>query len=88
MGPEMFAVYINPSIVTSSETEQSNQPLLSLPLHFLMLSLSFPHWTMKVIGLSLVADQKLDRDLQNKQENEKDLLSRLYERVFTRHLFR
>ena len=88
MGPEMVNVYINPSIVTSSETEQSNQPLTSLPLHFLIISLSFPHWTMKVIGLSLVADQKLDRDLQKKQENEKDLVSRLYGRVFTRHLFR
>ena len=41
-----------------------------------------------MIGLLLVADQKLDRDFQLKQENEKDLLFRLYERVFTRHLFR
>ena len=41
-----------------------------------------------MIGLSLVVDQKLDIDLQKKQENEKDLVSRLYERVFTRHLFR
>lgn len=41
-----------------------------------------------MIGLSLVADQKLDRDFQLKQENKKDLVFRLYERVFTRHLFR
>ena len=86
-GASASEVYVNPYIVTSSETEQSNQPLTSLHL-FLMLSLSFPHWTMKVIGLLLVADQKLDRDFQLKQENEKDLLFRLYERVFTRHLFR
>lgn len=39
-------------------------------------------------GLSLVADQKLDKVLQKEEENEKNVVSRLYERVYTRHLFR